>query len=269
MVDRRLIFKTIWSIIEDSLQLSRSFLQKRTHSTIDVKLEKVTDPLRKIYYTTWLLQVLKDKDRIWRIWRTSVGKTEGNVLKSERPLNQLHLTRPYYMINRSIVIVPRWLSAGPAASFPLAFHDRIRRWCCIFRPLLTDTHDVYASNEGEWKREGGALCSAVWPTGILRCRFLSNSERSKASKFQPKMFFSLNKRFSKASKSIYLFNNERASWILMLKNSISAYWQVGHPGIALYSINIPPPLPLPSLPPPSKSLVLPLLPRQKCEEPFR
>ena len=34
----------------------------------------------------------------------------------------------------------------------------------------------------------------------------------KTSEFQPRMiFFSLNKRFSKASKSIYLFN-ERASW---------------------------------------------------------
>lgn len=56
----------------------------------------------------------------------------------------------------------------------------------------------------------------VGPPGILRCLFsvsfrFFNSKRSEASKLQPKMLFSLNRKFSKASKSIKLFN-KRATW---------------------------------------------------------
>ena len=40
---------------------------------------------------------------------------------------------------------------------------------------------------------------------------IKKDQNSKASKFQPKIFFSLNKRFSKASKCIYYLFDKRAS----------------------------------------------------------
>ena len=60
------------------------------------------------------------------------------------------------------------------------------------------------------------MLSYVYPAFTRRFSKNSNSERSKAKAsriqtFSPRCFFPLNKRFSKASKSIYLFN-KRASW---------------------------------------------------------
>ena len=55
----------------------------------------------------------------------------------------------------------------------------------------------------------GAASFSVWPTGIPRCRFFTKTATQKDRKhpsFSPRCFFSLNKRFSKVSNSIYLFN---------------------------------------------------------------
>ena len=52
------------------------------------------------------------------------------------------------------------------------------------------------------------------PTGILRCLFFPKTTTQKDQKhtsFSPRCIFSLNRRFSKASNSIYLFN-KRVSW---------------------------------------------------------
>ena len=52
---------------------------------------------------------------------------------------------------------------------------------------------------------------ACWDAFFPWVSVFFNSKRSEASKLQPKMIFSLNRKFSKASKSIKLFN-KRATW---------------------------------------------------------
>ena len=61
----------------------------------------------------------------------------------------------------------------------------------------------------------------------LRCRFFPKTATQKGQKhpsFSPRCFFSL-KRFSKATKDIYLFNKEH----LGVEKRHSAFWKVGSP----------------------------------------
>ena len=98
----------------------------------------------------------------------------------------------------------------------------------------------------DWQHHNDSDPISVWINWHLRCRFFfsrnSNSERSKASKFQPKSLFLTNKAV-KSIQSIYLFMyfftkrrkklrrkedlfNKRASWCW--KKGISAFWKVDH-----------------------------------------